>query len=798
MTELAAACLPGDADRLFAAAGDRRGHIARVLDLLGKVAAQQAVTSGAQAAQRQQEERVRALTGQAEQAESGRDRALQALADELDGWAVGLSGSLAVPAELRETWLTALVELAAAGQQARPVLAAQVGGSLLTPARSAAVAGGARAATDKERAEADWQRLQRLIDDEQRVGDPTPADPVLYGRRARPAPGIGGAPLWRLLDPHGDLPAERLDALEAALAAAGLLEVWVSPDGTYRSERDGADVVLAAPAAAPTLSSPDATAGRLSQVLTVAHDAGRLAGPVRSLLHHVRLLPVGQQLPAGSFAVGTDGRFTTPATSGQALPPAGGASLIGSAARAAARQRRIDALTEQRHAAEQAARDAQTRIEQAGRDQQAVTAAEQALPSDDDVVQHTRDAARLAGELDRAAAELDRRTTRAAEAAAELDRRQATASAAAAEHALPAMESELTRLREALGELRHRGSTVRDRQRAVARAEAEVPAALAQLRERQDDALRRAQEAEQLAGRQRELAAERSALHQRLTSSEADVLARMDELTAAVRRLDGQAEQTGGRLAELLEAQLTAKVKLAQVEQEREAADGRRASAHARWLLLAGTGLPAARGVPMTGRDNLRASLEEVRAARDRIALANWPRDPEAQDGRVQAAYNVMTGAQLAELRATLEATAGRTARLVPEDDPTLPDRVEIVVDGAGRGFPPSQAVAELDALHTGLSATYDERLNEALHELLGSAFMEHMHERLGRVNTLIAGINAVLEQHPTGTSRTTLRLVRVPVTGWPRPTVCCARSKSTCRCCPSSRKRSAASCRPR
>ncbi len=98
-------------------------------------------------------------------------------------------------------------------------------------------------------AELDERRL--LVERER---DPRPPPPAVH-RDARAD--VPGAPLWRLVDFSADLPATDRAGLEAALEGAGLLDAWVRPDGAVLDDR--MDVVLAARVDLP--GGPDGPGG---------------------------------------------------------------------------------------------------------------------------------------------------------------------------------------------------------------------------------------------------------------------------------------------------------------------------------------------------------------------------------------------------------------------------------------------------------------------------------------------------------------------------------------------------------
>lgn len=75
----------------------------------------------------------------------------------------------------------------------------------------------------------------RRIDLEQRIEEPPPP-PRLWQRRVRPpAADAVGAPLWRCVGPVESLTDDELSRLEATMAAAGLLDAWLTPTGKRRN-----------------------------------------------------------------------------------------------------------------------------------------------------------------------------------------------------------------------------------------------------------------------------------------------------------------------------------------------------------------------------------------------------------------------------------------------------------------------------------------------------------------------------------------------------------------------------------
>ncbi|MCW1060933.1 hypothetical protein OJ593_10510, partial [Streptococcus anginosus] len=93
------------------------------------------------------------------------------------------------------------------------------------------------------------------------TGVQAPLAPQLWRRRSRD--GAPGAVLWQLLNPRAGVAPADLAHIEAALAAAGLLDAWVAENGIY----DDADTFLA--------PLPASTASRtLADALETGESAG--------------------------------------------------------------------------------------------------------------------------------------------------------------------------------------------------------------------------------------------------------------------------------------------------------------------------------------------------------------------------------------------------------------------------------------------------------------------------------------------------------------------------------------------
>ncbi|MFF6804583.1 SbcC/MukB-like Walker B domain-containing protein [Streptomyces sp. NPDC012616] len=180
----------------------------------------------------------------------------------------------------------------------------------------------------------------------------------------------GGAPLWNLVDFAPHVTPEQRGLLEGALLAAGLLDAWISPDGTARA----GDVVLKA---APAPDGPT-----LAGLLIPDHDAPVPARHVQAVLAGIQILPAGQRPSPGQTAVQLDGSAQLGPLAAQA-PSGWQARHIGAAARERARQQHLNDLTRQREQAATESAASRRRLQEV---QQKLTTAraERTLPRTDD------------------------------------------------------------------------------------------------------------------------------------------------------------------------------------------------------------------------------------------------------------------------------------------------------------------------------------------------------------------------------------------------------------------------------
>lgn len=163
--------------------------------------------------------------------------------------------------------------------------------------------------------------------------DPVP--PALPHRDEAARAGRPGAPLWRLVDFKRGLGNEARAGYEAALQASGLLDGWVSPDGTLRLDPDGEAYLGGADA--------EAEGRTLDSILGVAIDPSEAASASISATSVHRILrTIGAEESAGLCWVSADGRWRNGPASGAWSKPAAG--FVGAGARASARKSRLQTL----------------------------------------------------------------------------------------------------------------------------------------------------------------------------------------------------------------------------------------------------------------------------------------------------------------------------------------------------------------------------------------------------------------------------------------------------------------------
>ncbi len=601
------------------------------------------------------------------------------------------------------------------------------------------------------RLKADRHQLLAEIETLRTAPDPVVPGPVLWQRSARVD--RDGQPFWRLVNPRPGLDVDTLAHVEAALAAMGVLDAWVTPEGVRLTD---ADVQL-------TPTFPAVPGSSLTDLLEVAETDGPLASIVTAALAGIAW---HDRPPSDhpAYAIGADGSWTTPVLSGRAEPLHPTAELLGQSARQAARQRRIDALTTQVADLDISIDGAQTVLDEAAAAEERLGAAFARLPVDGDLLGLLTTAATLTAAAERQSAQADaaersafaRRTEADAARTAELDH--------AREFGLPVEPTERRAVDRALEEARHalaqvvgverlHGGAVEMAAAASGRHEAAtaVLKASRETRVEAEHALSRAEATE-------------SALRAAIDDDDAEVLARATRLGEVEKEHVDAAKADVAQRSTAERAFGTAENQLKQAEADRDLRrDERDASFNEFWRLVdSGLADQAIVELPAVEQRTIEATRDQVAVLRDRVPdPRGWAADPTVQADVVRRALQRLTE-RLETLRVALEA-GGRTTRLDQASDPA---QVSVVVEATGTAYAPRQALVRLQAIHDQLDAAYNESLQGTLTELLGSAFIEHLRDRLTELRRLTSRINDVLARHPTGTTRTRLRIHLAPAAG--------------------------------
>ncbi|XVV10241.1 SbcC/MukB-like Walker B domain-containing protein [Actinoplanes sp. CA-131856] len=746
----------GDVDRIDAAVAARRSQVSalRKLSRAAAVAVGRWQAESATAARLREESRSRAEV--AADAATAVTDAVQQLSDELERWAVALPAAVP-PVALRDDWVREVVA------QTHAVRPREVLGGLLTREWLEPSVGPLTEEIATVRAEARQAALRADQADREaeklgEAGDPQPEGPSRWSRRSRPSfPGPDGAPLWRLVDPVEGVPAEVLDHVEAALAAAGLLDAWVTPDGEWRGDRDGAETVVTGQAGGAAVA--------LASVLQPAEDAGELGGTIARILRRIGYVAAGEPL-SGEFVIAGDGRWRTPIAHGRAGRAAEGAELLGTAARAAARRRQIAALREQAAADREAGEELTRRAEELAARSAALRAAAAGAPGDADVVAAAISLAVANGERDRAETAHALAGDKAAAAKGSADEATTAVTGYADEHGLPTSDEQLDAVGTALdsaalaaGALRLALKDQDVAERAVASAVTGVEAA----ETARNAASRAADEASAAAAK---LDAEAGEAEASVSLDDREQFARSAELDEQIRELDTSIAASRQRGLSLAAAASTAQGEAQRRQDAVTAAIAGREAAAGAWWVPVDAGIARARGVGDRPERTLDDALAQARAVVDVVRPPSWPDNAGDRDRRVDTALQRALRGAMTELQTLLEASGGRSVIVSEADEGHPLPAITLVVDAAGTPLDPPGAVERLDQAVSELSATHDEKLHQMYAELLSSTFIDHLADRMTRVVTLLATVNEVLLRHPTGANKTVLQIRRRPAEG--------------------------------
>lgn len=611
------------------------------------------------------------------------------------------------------------------------------------PARAALLSAQQASADRLARRQAELEAQRRTIDEEAQAlqaermrleqgADALPPAPHWRAESARA--GRAGAPLWQLVDFRPGLAEPDRAGLEAALQAAGLLDAWVTPDGTLLGS-DGA--VL--PHDVQWLARPPQPAS-LAQWLLPADDGVVPPEVTRRLLEGVACA-LEDAAPAEAW-IAPDGHFRLGTLAGAWAKP--GAEFIGYAARAAARARRLHeiALRQAELAAGTAALE-RSFAQLADARRQAAQEWERA-PGDDALRSAHAQAAACAREYDAARLRLDQAERRWREAAQAWEQARQALARDAEDLALPAHRDALAAIGVAL-------QAFGDAAHALATATGELRDALAELTQQRA----REQEANDAARNTTEQAAERAALaeeakiqwqtlQESIGAEVDDVRRRLADARSAVnqgqQRLDKQHEAR--RLAGESRAQAAQKARSATDTLDERSATRLHAVALLQGFAATGlmsTALPEVELPPLAAPWTIEPALTLARRAEQ--ALSDVKDDDESWS-RVQsqvAQDYTELGRALSALSHQAQAEPsdhGLVIRIVYRNRPERPDQLGL------------QLAAEIAQRRELLTAGEREVLENHLQAEIAAAVQKLLREAEHQVEA----INKELHKRPTST----------------------------------------------
>lgn len=548
-----------------------------------------------------------------------------------------------------------------------------------------------------------------------------------------------GAPLWRIVDFAPDVPGQLHGPIEAALAAAGLLDAWVGPAGQVQGHDTFADPAMLAP-----------VPGRsLADILVPEPDSPVPAAIVQRLL---AAIAYDDQLPGAHPAgIGADGSWRLGNAHGtwhQDHP-----AHIGASARERARQERLRELTREIDATEQmiAGIDAGLAALRVRRD---TLAGERAVrPSHRPLTEAARALTRADSDLAAADTAVRRAIatvrTRADEVTVELRRLTALAS----EHRLPTEAGALDTLSDAIGRFQQQAENWLDEISALASARRLLATLLDRAGRSAAAAAQREGEAADAQASHEQLAAKLAAVEATAGADYQDVLARLDatrnhraDRIKLLERIRTDLLQLSERLGQLENARVFDAA-------ARDKAGVDRDAAAARFRYLA-SGVLAADSQLSTraGVESVLGASEGVRAALDaaRQVASAWPNIPyEASDlgnalHRVSEAFHTASGKLSARADLNLEA----------DGDVQV---FTAVIDGVRVGAAELLSRLKEDADRSRQEIT--EREHELFDRTLTGDTRRHLADRIRQANDLVDRMNARLERVRTA-SKLAVRLV--------------------------------------
>lgn len=559
---------------------------------------------------------------------------------------------------------------------------------------------------------------------------PPPAPPWRQADRSQ----LPGAPLYLLAELSGALDEPAHGPVEAALEAAGLLDAWVTPDGTLLDPHTlEAVVVPVASPASPTLADvtrPTPYAGVNAEVITAV-----LAG--------IGLVGAGEAPdPDVGAWVAADGRFRLGPLHGTARRA--DVLYLGETARRRAREERLAELARQLAALEATHDQATAAVVEARERRRMLDSELDRFPAHDEVLKARTHADLVAERLEDARTRVEACGAALAVARAAREQAETARDATAADHGLTAYLDRLGELAVATDAWR---DAVRDWLTATTVAVTERRR-LADLDRTWQSARERVQRASTELEETRRILA-RSA--ERVRTLREAVGSTRDELLAALAAARGDEQRLEGELRRLRADEKDAARTLGAIEQERSAAhqahteaETARESAAASFSALVALGVLQRLLVDLPAdeaeRWSIRTTLEQARrAAKHGPAV---PDDREAVENLLSRERNALARRQQELLR---DLVAG--IRLFPTDHRGV---VVYEAQHQGRAYRLDELVVELrdDVAERDARLHRDEQ--ELLESFLAGELHEHLRARIRDATELVAVMNQQLARCPT------------------------------------------------
>lgn len=561
--------------------------------------------------------------------------------------------------------------------------------------------------------------------------------PVQYWRHPDARAARPGAPLWQVVDFLPGIPDAERAGIEAALQAAGLLDAWIEPDGTLLAA-DGLRQVHDArwqlrPAQEHSLSA---------YLQAATHEASPPVAPavVQGLLEGVACS--GQDQAQAEAWIGTDGQFRLGALAGAWHKPR--AEFIGYAARAAARARRLEEISQELQALAQIRERLQRDVAQLDADQEQAAVEWRTAPSDDALRAAHVDATAAAREFQTARQRLEQAEQQLREAADRWEAARRDQLRDAEDLSLPSERSALQAIIQAL-------QVFGDSLSALTSAVRELRDAMAEQVQQQQ----REQEAAADAARAEEQAAEREALaeearirfetlHESVGTAVEELRQRLSDVRKAVTDSEVSLRQHGEVLRETGEARARAEQKTEDAENKLEERNATRQAAISQLQGFAATGLlltawPDADLPSLQTPWTIEPALTLAR--RTEQALADVKSDDDSWS-RVQSQVSqdyTELGRALAALSHQAQAETsdyGLVVSIVYQNRPERPDQLALRLAGE---------IAQRREL---LTAGEREVLENHLQAEIASAVQRLLRD----AERQISAINAELEKRPTST----------------------------------------------